>query len=119
MSYPIIGISTQTADPAGNVILRLDPKTPAENYSARVKRYPLLSGGSKIVFTDTPNNPGDRTIQVSSRVDENKWNKIKTIYEQKKIICCSTAEGFYSAAISGVKMYNGLAEIKILVEDFI
>jgi hypothetical protein len=111
----VIGISSITADPNGDVLIEPNANTKMKANSRRVSRTKTLDGG--VVITDSGYTDGDRTLEIHSNVTRVLWDKIWAIFKSYTLVYVATEDGFYSAAIEAARYEENEAVLTILVKE--
>jgi len=109
-------ISTQIADTAGSILLRLDMgKSKLGEMARRVSRTATLDGGAVVV--DSGFSHGDRTLVLSGRLTETDETTLKTLMQTYSLVTLAIPDGAYSGVIERLTVNHGAVEIRFLIKE--
>jgi hypothetical protein len=112
----MVSISTLEIDSSySNVLFYELPTSRFRDTSARVVRTKTLDGGSVIDHRGV--SDGDRAFNIQAELDQAIADALEYIHENNTILNISCPKGFFSGAISSLRIENGNLEMTFLVGD--
>ena len=111
----MIALSRRTQDTSGTVIVDEDRGSKLYDGRARVSRSATLDGN--VVIDHQGVVAGDRTINIKCEVSADDETILRSLFEDETLICISTKDGFYTAAIESMEGDNGNLKLSILLKE--
>lgn len=111
----MIGISTQTFDVNGSMLLtNVDDASGAPPASRRVTRKATLDGNADI--EDMGSSHADRTFVIRARgLSREEYDKLKLLVESYPLLDITTAEGVFECAPERISNNNGVTNLRLLI----
>jgi hypothetical protein len=110
----MIGISTLTQNAEGHLVIHEKKSSTINDHPARVSRTKLLDGGVYINHSGV--SDGDRTLNVVARLSDADRTKLVNIHQTETFIHVACPDGYYEAAISGIRRQKADTVINILIK---
>ena len=111
----MIGLSSILVDTVGSVVFQELPKSKLNDSSRRISRTKTLDGGCIIV--DGGFSESDRTFDILTEYNEDKYNIIQHLHEDKTLINVIINKNFYTGSISFFKDTGEIIQITILTKE--
>jgi len=111
----MIGISTITADTAGDMILMESSESILEDFEARVSVSATLDGGG--IISHYGFSESDNRLEIKADLNTAEIEKLKAIFKTYTYLNISTSKGIFKGAISRLFPNDGLVEMTILIEE--
>jgi hypothetical protein len=101
----MIGISTQTLDDNGTLVLRDLPESQYQNLARRITSTKTLDGG--VVIDDGGYADVDRAVEIVVASDADVYDRLKYFIENYSLVGLSSRIAFNTAAIKSIREANG------------
>ena len=111
----IIGLSAQTEDASGAVIIEPSFETNIRNAEKRISRIKTLDGGC--IVTDNGHVDCDRTFDISTLSSSESWTVLWHLYVDALWIIVATDEGCFKAAIQNIQDTDNKIKIRVLIKE--
>mgnify|MGYP000912754081 FL=1 len=111
----MIGITAAMQDGNGGVTFPILAESRIFGGSRRVSRTQTLDGGC--VINDGGFSHGDRTLQIVTPYEENRWNVLWNLTQNHTQVTVSTREGLFLGTIENLDEEDRKIRIRVLLKE--
>lgn len=112
----MISITTATQySGTGMLIIKEGPESEIDQMPARVQVDRTLDGG--VVVLHHGFSHGDRPINIRARLTEEESDIIKAIHQNHTMVSISMKDGFFSGAITYLRVDGGELDMDLVLEE--
>jgi hypothetical protein len=111
----MIGLSKNTQEAGGAVIIHKDSRSELRKAEARVSRTATLDLGA--IIDHRGYSHGDRVIRIESEVNEADADFIWLMFKTELFVNIATPDGFFYGSISSMDIDRGQLTMTLLIKE--